>query len=198
MTGHLWHTLMLYYEGIWLFYTVFCDIKTKVKIMCILTVFHSIFFPYKIKETLEIIVNIKNILTNLFKKNKETPSGHQEGEINNAYYLLQSHQKKGLTAVHLQYFQSSDRWQPNHINSCLFAVFVDTALGVKCAESLEVKLHWEVYFIQVSHGTNKWIHADNSAKVHLSGFQTLKLTGNHRGPPSAAGSSWKVSLCSVW
>lgn len=78
--------------------------------------------------------------------------------------------EKGSTVVHLQYRQSSARWHPNYINSCLFCV-----LRHKTWLQIDRKVRGKTALSSKLQTVFNWIQADNRAKVHLPGFPTLKL-----------------------
>lgn len=148
----------------------------KVKILCILTVFHSTFFTYKIKKNItnhcEYQNHINNLLLKKKKKEKETPPGHQEGETRMLIICFKAIRKKYLTVVHLQYSHPSDRWHPNYIKSCLFCLlcwystWLKIYRNVRDTTALSSRL-WAAFTEQKQRNP-----ADNNVNVHLPGFQT--------------------------
>lgn len=147
----------------------------KVKILCIFTVFHSMFFTYKIKKKHYKSLWISKPYQQPFiqkKKKKETPPGHQEGETRMLIICFKAIRKKYLTVVHLQYSHPSDRWHPNYIKSCLFCLlcwystWLKIYRNVRDTTALSSRL-WAAFTEQ-----KQLNPADNNVNVHLPGFQT--------------------------
>lgn len=146
----------------------------KVKILCIFTVFHSMFFTYKIKKKHYKSLWISKPYQQPFiqKKKKETLPGHQEGETRMLIICFKAIRKKYLTVVHLQYSHPSDRWHPNYIKSCLFCLlcwystWLKIYRNVRDTTALSSRL-WAAFTEQ-----KQLNPADNNVNVHLPGFQT--------------------------
>lgn len=135
----------------------------------------GVFLPAKQKKHYKLLWISKHINKSLFLKNKEIPSGLWESEKIMLRICLKAIKQKGSTVVHLQYRQSSARWHPNYINSCLFCV-----LRHKTWLQIDRKVRGKTALSSKLQTVFNWIQADNRAKVHLPGFPTPSE------PPSAA------------